>query len=370
MAGDEKRSLLGLWCTPHVGAVVISRVQRAVGDLAAIADLNVRQWLPDVRLPDAVRLSLLQLETLGALADETKRRADRAGISLSFIGEPTFPRGLDDVSGAPPVLFFRGRGDRPNGRRRLAMVGSRHFEHGFRVPCETLARRVAMRLIIVSGGAEGIDQLCHRAAIAVGGETWAFMGGGLDALDPSQVQISAEILQAGGTVFSEFPPGVRAERGKFPRRNRLISGASDAVLIARGARKSGTQHTVRYAREQGRPLLAVPGPIDQETAWYPNWLIRQQQATLVTDALEVFSELGLDRTLSPEPDAAAPLADVGHCSASAQKAYAALTRAAVDFDHLLALAQPLGSGQLAAALIELELAGLLVQRPGRLYERR
>lgn len=371
MTGDEKRAVLGLWGVLGVGAGSIARIRSVYPDLGVLADERPTRWLSSVLLPCIAHYGLLGLDaTLGEHGERLLERALNHGMSIAFSDDAEYPRGLAEFRASPPVLFYAGKGDRPNGRRRLAMVGSRNFEPNFTPAARALAQQIASRLVIVSGGARGIDHLCHEAAIEQGGETWAFMGSALDELDPLQAKLAPRIVEAGGTVWSELPPGVRADRQTFPRRNRLISASSDAVLLVRANGNSGALITVRYAREQGRPLFAVPGQIDHETAIGPNGLIRAGLARAVSCADDVFADMGLDATRTPEELSDAPPVDFHLLSPNARRAFEALGRIPADFDALLARAQPLDSGPLASALVELELAGLLVQKPGRRYERR
>ncbi len=373
MTGDERLAVVGLWGVLGVGPQALARIRKVYPDLGVLADVSPRKWLSSVPLDAPARDGLLSVDTtLGLHAERLLERAIDARMSMCFPGDPPFPRGLAQVRSAPPFLFYLGRGDRPNGPKRLAMVGSRSYESNVTHAVQRLANQLASRVVIVSGGARGIDQVCHEAAIAAGGETWAFMGSALDQLDPPQKLLTPKIVDSGGTVFSDFPPGVRADPKTFPRRNRLISGASDAVLLVRANGKSGALITVDYAQKQGRPLFAMPGQIDHETAHACNQLIRSGAARLVASAGDVFADMGLTQTLS-KPAAVGVEAvtfDLTTLSPNARHAFEALERSPVDFDSLLLKARPLDSGLLASALIELELAGLLVQKPGRRYERR
>ena len=224
------------------------------------------------------------------------------------------------------------------------MVGSRSFEPNFASAASALARQLANRLVIVSGAARGIDQICHNAAIEAKGETWAFMGSGLDQLDASQAALAPRIVDSGGTVFSGFPPGVRADKTTFPRRNELISGASDAVLIVRGNADSGALITVDYAQKQGRLVMAVPGQIDHDTAVAPNGLIRARIARLVCCAQDVFEDMGLLQTRTQPAPVRGPTFDLTGLSANALHAFKILDRSPLDFDCLLGRAAPLDSG--------------------------
>ncbi len=371
MAADERRAVVGLWNVLGVGAGSIAKIRRVYPDLGVLADALPREWLSSVPLAQPARDGLAVLDTTLSLhAERVLERAVDAKMSICFPEDSVYPRGLREVHGAPPVLFYQGRGDRPNGPPRLAMVGSRNFEPNFKPAATAIAQQLAKRLIIVSGAARGVDQLCHDAAIDAKGETWAFMGSALDKLDFSQAQVGARIVGSGGTLFSDFPPGVRADRNTFPRRNRLISGASDAVLLVRADGDSGALITVDYAQKQGRMVLAIPGQIDHRTAHSCNQLIRAGKARLVERAEDVFSDMGLTQTRTQPAAVGGATFDLSTLSANARRTFEVLERSPVDFDSLLGKAVPLDSALLASALVELELAGLLVQKPGRRYERR
>src|SRR4051812_23780157 len=128
MTGEkEKRALLGLWCTPGIGAHAIRRIRKRL-PLAQIVDEPVGRWLSSVPLPAFPRQALQLIGSLGEFSDAMAERAAAGGMSVLFKKDPRYPRGLAELRSAPEVLFLLGRGDRPNAPRRLAMVGSRAFE--------------------------------------------------------------------------------------------------------------------------------------------------------------------------------------------------------------------------------------------------
>jgi DNA processing protein len=250
----------------------------------------------------------------------------------------------------------------------VALVGSRRAEPGVFGHARHFARQLAERgLGVVSGAAEGMDQACHHGALDAAGETWAFMGAALDQLDPSQQRLVRPFRERGATFFSEYPPGARSSRSTFPTRNRLISGAADAVLIVRARANSGSLHTARAALEQGRPLLAWPAEPWAEGAQGSLALLSRGLARLCTGVTDVLAAVGLaDQVGAPaasaEPGALEPL------SGPATRLLTFITREGVGFDELAALdgREP---GAVAATLTELELSGRVVQKPGRCYEK-
>jgi DNA protecting protein DprA len=311
-----------------------------------------------------VRTRLAAVEGLPGLAARVLEACRKGRMGVAFQGQPTYPDRLREVEDAPPLLFYRGRPGLP--RRRVAMVGSRHPDHGFLPFARDFARQVASAGVgVVSGAAIGVDQACHWGALDVGGETWAFLGSALDALDPAQARLPPHVLGRGGVFFSELPPGVRASVTTFPRRNRLISGASDVVLVLRAGKGSGALYTAEAGRAQGRPVYALPGDVRQAAAVGSNELIRDGHASACLGPEDVWRVVGVQPGKTVAPD---PRASWDELSAEAKGTYEVLDRVPRTFDEVL-VGSTLSPAALTSALVELELTGLVIQHPGKLYEK-
>lgn len=361
----EQRATLALWAVPGIGPRALEGL-RALGGgrLEPLARVPVREWVAEVRLPVPVRQQLAAVPELGLVAERVLERCAAAGMRVAFAGERSYPARLAEVADAPPLLFFRGQVGPP--RRRVAMVGSRHPDQGFLPFARTLARKVAEGGVgVVSGAAAGVDRACHWGAMDAGGETWAFLGSALDELDPAQAKLEPAFLERGGVFFSELPPGVRASTQTFPRRNRLISGASDAVLVLRAGLESGSLYTAQAGRAQGRPVLALPGEVMNEAAAGCNALLRSGQARPCLSERDVWEAVGVDPERGVPPGSGPAWEEL---SEEARGTYELLQRAPQSFDAVLAGGH-LAPAALTSALVELELAGLVVQHPGRLYEK-
>ncbi|NBD10946.1 MULTISPECIES: DNA-processing protein DprA [Corallococcus] len=362
----EQRACLALWAIPGLGPRTLDGVRAfAGGALSRLASAPVRDWVSDVPVPAPVRQRLATVASLDEVASRVEAACARADIQVAFAGTPAHPARLVGLEDAPPLLFHRGQPGPP--RRRLGMVGSRHPDQGFLPFARTFARKVAEAGVgVVSGAAEGVDRACHWGALDVGGETWAFLGSALDALDPAQARLLPHFLERGGVFFSELPPGVRASTTTFPRRNRLIAGASDAVLVMRAAHDSGSLYTAEAARTQGRPVFALPGELWQPAAAGCNALLADGRAQACTSAEAVCAAVGV------HPVRAVPAGRDGGwwqaLSAEARGAYGLLDRVPRSFDEVLA-GSPLSPAALTSALVELELSGLVVQHPGKRYEK-
>ena len=202
-----------------------------------------------------------------------------------------YPASLKEISDPPPVLFVKGRPDLLH-QPQMAMVGSRNpSSEGVKIAIEFSQALARAGFVITSGMALGIDAASHQGALNVGGYTIAVAGTGLDRVYPACHKQLATDIVAQGALVSEFPPGTTAKAGHFPRRNRIISGLCQGLLVVEAAAKSGSLITARMALEQNREVFAIPGSIHNPLARGCNALIRQG-AKLVETAEDIFEELG------------------------------------------------------------------------------
>lgn len=362
--------MLGLWSVQGLGEVSFARIQEGVPDLGTLLDEPGFDWARPLGLSEKVLTLLEQGPRVAVLAERALEAIARTKMSVAFPGDPAFPARLASTADCPPVLYLVGPGAEGGARRRVAMVGTRAIDPDFLGVARRIAAQVAASGVgVISGAAQGVDTECHLGALGARGETWAFMGAGLDQLDPHQRSLGRAILEGGGTVFADFPPGTRPDKSTFPRRNRLISGSSDAVVFCRGDRKSGAMHTVRYAWDQGRPVLAIPGELGRRGSDGPNLVVREGRARLCLDAGDVLDAVGLADSISGAPEPAPRGGGVAQLTRWAQQAYEALRGDCVDFDELHARMGRPEAGAVMAALVELELKDLVIQKPGRRFER-
>ena len=362
-AGD-RRALLGLWALPGVGNGVLDRLRQTVTSrLGELLPLPPRDWT-DV-LPPTTAAALNGLPRLEALVEQVEARVQAGDMGVAYPGDDRFPALLAQTREAPPLLFYRVLAgvSAKTVRPRVAMVGSRHPEGSFVQRARRFAQQLAEAGVgVVSGAAEGVDRACHLGALDAAGETWAFLGCALDCLDGGQKQLLGHVLEAGGAVFSELPPGIQARAFTFPRRNRLIAGASNVTWVLRAAERSGSLHTAKAARRQGRPLYAMPAdsPEVEPTSAGCERLIASGEAQRCPDAETLLRELGIE--------ARRPVPGQESLSESARTVYGLVGRSPTRFEQVLEKAS-LGAAGLLSALMELELRGLVVQHPGKLYER-
>lgn len=276
-------------------------------------------------------------------------------------GDGQYPERLARVAERPEVLRVRGvLGD----GRRVAIVGSRKpDEYG-----EAMARDLAAGLAragvsVVSGGAAGVDAAAHLGALEAGGHTVAVLGTGIDVPYPATNRALFErVLAKGGALVSEQPDGTPAYPGNFPRRNRIVSGLAEAVVVVQAREKSGALITADWARSQGVPVLAVPGDVRDPLSEGTTALLRRG-AGVAAGPRDVLATLGLDGG-PPPPQLELPA--LGRPEAAL---LAALGRRPKHADEV-ARAAGLAMGAALAGLLALELEGLCEQRPGHYFLRR
>jgi DNA processing protein len=233
-------------------------------------------------------------------ASQAGRIVDRVtslGLAILTLEDPEYPRRLRAIEMPPPLLFLRGDTAALNPESAVAVVGTRSPTDRGRLTAGWIAGGLAAAgAVVVSGMAVGIDGAAHAAAVAEGVPTLAVLGGGHARLFPrAHERLANAIVAGGGAVLSELPPDTAPTRGTFPRRNRLVSGMSDATVVVEAGRRSGALITAGWALEQGRECFLVPGPLDAPASAGCNYFLRSfpGQARVVCGVPELLEDLGL-----------------------------------------------------------------------------
>ncbi len=288
---EETQLLLALGRAPGLTAQHLRQALQYLGAQApqALAGM-ARSQLEALGLPPHAALALSQpgLRQL----DADRCCLNSLGITLLAATDPRYPAPLAAIPGAPALLYVRGRVELL-GAPQLAMVGSRQPTPLGIDTATDFARRLAEAgLTVTSGLALGIDAASHQGALtaAPAGGTIAVLGCGIDRPYPPQNRALAQRIARSGALVSEFPPGTPPLPANFPRRNRLISGLSAAVLVVEAARHSGSFSTARHALDQGREVFAIPGSIHNPMAQGCHALIKAG-ARLVESTDEILLEI-------------------------------------------------------------------------------
>lgn len=288
------RDLLRLTLTPGVGPILGRRLISHFGTL----DRMLRASPNDLKRVDGIGEKLSMKVASGLreserLAEIEIERCEKTGVRLIAMGDPAYPPLLAETRDAPPVLYVRGDPAAMTAGYTVAIVGSRHCTPYGIEQAERFASFLASSgLVIISGGARGIDSAAHRASVRARRPTVAVVGCGLShCYPPENADLFMQMCETGGAVVSELPMDTAPTADNFPARNRIISALSLGTIVIEAPRGSGALITARCAiDEHGRDVMAVPGRVDSTASEGSNELIKKGEAAMVTspgDVLEL-----------------------------------------------------------------------------------
>ena len=353
--GGEAAALLALRHLPRCGDVTCLGLLRRFGSARAA----LRATLAD-RGVEAGEYT--------AWAQDQLSRAARLGVELVGFDDPRYPPLLRQIHDPPPILFVRGRAELLR-QTAVAIVGSRRCSpYGAEVSSAFAGDLAGRGLAVVSGLARGIDAAAHEGALAAGA-TLAVLGCGADIPYPASNRALYDRILAEGAILSEVPLGSGPAAGSFPRRNRIISGMSLGVVVAEAPERSGALITARCAAEQGREVFAVPGEVTNRRCHGGLALLRDG-ACLARSADDVLEELWPrlpDHVRDARPGAAS--GDPAPPGRDPDPLLALLETGVRQVDDLTR-DSGLPPAQVAARLLELELAGRVQSLPGGAWTRR
>ncbi|MFA6170551.1 MAG: DNA-processing protein DprA [Candidatus Margulisiibacteriota bacterium] len=294
------------------------------------------------------------------LADKEIAAARAKNIQLLALDQDNYPQLLKQIHDPPPVLYLKGE-LRPTDQCAVAIVGTRRAStYGLETARRLAGELAGQGITVVSGLAMGIDAAAHEGALTAGGRTIAVLGGGVDDPQPVCNAGLAVRVAKNGALVSEYPLGYQPNIWSFPRRNRIISGLSLAVIVVEGSEQSGAMITARLGLEQGREVMAVPGRIDSPLSRGPHSLLKDG-AKLVETVGDVLEELNL------ASEKTRPLVEPAYqLTIEEQRIVSALGSDPKHLD-LLAAELSLPGHQLSAALLALEMKKAIKQLPGHFY---
>lgn len=374
----NKEVLLHLLLCDGVGALTINKIIESKVPLDSLYDLSAE---------DLSRLCFLKLDISKIVVsglrnfDKLKKELNlcqKLSVSLISVFDKDYPKMLLQINVPPPLLFVRGK--LPASMKSvLAVVGSRKADF-YSQSCvfKLLPDVIKAGFVIVSGGAAGIDTFAHRVALDNFGSTIVVAGSGLNFCYPeSNRKLFDEVVAKGSCIISIFPINTSPSRQTFPIRNRVIAGLANGTLVVAAAKESGSLITAKFALEEGRELMAVPGPIDSLVSDGCHELIKQG-ARLVSSPLDIFKSFEFD---------AAPL-DIGLANYSRHDLFVASVERSRESllndpkqlilnslsscqttEYLVKVLDFMSPDDLVALLFELELEGLIIQHFNGMWEK-
>lgn len=352
----ERRDWLRLARTENVGPItfrqLLARYGSAAAALEALPALAARGGRNSFSAPTP------------AAVEREFAAHQRIDSHLLALCEPDYPEGLAAIEDAPPLISVRGNRAVLH-KRCVAIVGARNASLNGRKLAETFGRDLGQRgITIVSGLARGIDTAAHRGSLPTG--TVAVLAGGVDNVYPPENNALYQEIVASGCIIAEMPIGSEPRAQHFPRRNRIISGLSQAVVIVEAALQSGSLITARMALEQGREVCAVPGsPLDPRATGTNNLI--KQGATLVQNAADVLDAMPAQMTLfEPPPMVITPPRADENPSVIVKIRQQVIDNISPSPTHVDEIIREchVSAPAVMTVLLELELAGRLQRMPG------
>ncbi|GAB4177777.1 MAG: DNA-processing protein DprA [Calditrichia bacterium] len=281
--------LLLLASLPNLGPVRIKKIVNKLGSPLDFFTLTTKKIAGLTGLNTSL-INQLKKEVDETVAEKQWKRIKATNIEYVHYWEEAYPKKLKVLPDAPPILFYLGNPEVTN-FSSITIVGTRTpSQYGINVTKKLVSELSLHHIPIVSGLARGIDSVAHMEAVSCGNITIAVLASGPDIIYPPENKKLAQQIQDSGLLISEFPPGTRPEPSYFTRRNRIISGLSDGVIIVEAAVKSGALITANYALEQNKEIFAIPGEITNPLSHGCLKLI-QEGAKCIISLDDIFDEL-------------------------------------------------------------------------------
>lgn len=355
---------LALIRVPHIGPIHAKLLLEHFGTASAIFKARTSQ-LEKIPGMGTVRAAAIRGFSAFAEAEEEIDFIEKYKIRPLCFADADYPQRLLQCCDAPSLLFYRGNADL-NAPRIVAIIGTRnHSAYGQQVT-EALIRELAGQdVVIVSGLAYGIDALAHRAALKYGLPTVGVLAHGLDIIYPSQHgQLARDMIKAGGGLLTEFTSRTNPDKHNFPARNRIVAGMSDATIVIETGMKGGSMITAELANGYHRDVFAYPGRATDDKSDGCNYLIRSNKAMLLTNAQQLLEVMGWE---SCRPAAVQQPPLFAALTAEEQKLADLFPQNdALHIDELN-IRSGLSSPTIAAAILSMELQGVIQSLPGKRY---
>ncbi len=369
MPTEDIRHWIALNMIPGVGGATFRRLVKFFGSPENALNASLNDLSRIRGLTPSVCESIVQHR--GRIPIEREIDAiERYGCKVITIQDESYPANLKAIYDPPQVLYVKGE-LLPGDSFSVSVVGTRSASSYGKTVAEKLSNHLAARgVTVVSGMAYGIDTAAHKGALSASGRTIAVMGNGLDVVYPSRNAGLFEEIVSSGAAISEFSMGTQPLKSNFPRRNRLISGLSLGTLVVEAPERSGALITADCALEQGREVFAVPGQILSEMSSGTHSLIKQG-AKLVESVEDILEELP-SHALLPMEEEDLEIEEKRVELQLSEDEYPVWKAVSVSPIHIDDISRQAGLPpyKVSAALVMLELKGLVQQLAGKMFTRK
>ncbi len=361
---NELRYQLAICLIPNVGPITAKKLIAYCGGAEAVFREKKKNLL---KIPHVGELTAKSVgdEEIFEKVDRELEFIAKYKIKTRFYLNSDYPVRLKPVEDSPVMLFSKGHCDLDN-VRAIGVVGTRSITgYGKDMCCEIVKDLADINPVIISGLAYGIDTVAHKTALDNDLKTAAVLGHGLDRIYPSLNRSLAEKITQSGILITDFFSNTKPDRENFPRRNRIIAGLCDAVIVIEAAEKGGALITAYYANDYNRDVFAVPGKKTDNFSRGCNHLIKTNKAHLAESADDIKYIMNWTKSIKPKPVQRIMFAEL---SGEQQKIVNILKEnQPVSLDSIVALSKMTFS-KATATLLELELKSVVKTLPGNFYK--
>ena len=368
---NHYRALLALQLVPELGLRRIKLLLQKTGVENASDIFHLK--LPDILRIDGigrnVAQNILNFKNWGKV-DEILKKTERTDADFLSIDDADYPELLRHIYDPPILLWIKGDKKALN-LDGIAVIGTRRpGKYGVNQAGEWVNRLVENGMCINSGLAYGIDSVAHREALQAGGKTVAVLGSGIDVLYPAKNSFLVHrMIEKGGAVITEYPPGTAPDAVNFPERNRIVSGMSHGVLVIESGIKGGSMITARSALDQNREVFVVPHMLNYPGGEGCNYLIKSGQGKLIQTISDILDEISVQTGNQPEPssEAAAKRWETMELDEESKRICKLLQGGEIHIDHI---SEKTGKPAytLLSVLLDLEMKGAIKQKAGKYFE--
>jgi DNA processing protein len=365
----ELQYRIALTLIKDIGPITAKNLIHYLGDVASIFRVGATKLMQIDGIAERTAHAIIsRREEAFAKAESHLHFIEKHAVQPLFYLDDNYPKHLKNCADAPLMLYYKGEAAL-NSPRIISVVGTRNATAYGKQICKQLIEILKpYEVLIVSGLAHGIDAAAHKESVAMDVPTVGVLGHGLDRIYPAvHRDLAAKMLKNGG-LLTEFLPGTLPSRENFPRRNRIIAGIADATIVVEASIKGGALITAEIANSYNRDVFAFPGRINDEFSEGCNFLIKTNRAGLINHPKDLIYYLGWDELNEKKSKKPAQIQLPIDLSSDERKVLTCLENNALSIDNI-AIQCNLPQSSLAMVMLNLEMKGLLVALPGKMFKR-
>ncbi|MBL0357240.1 MAG: DNA-protecting protein DprA [Chitinophagaceae bacterium] len=355
---------IALTLVPNIGDVHAKALINIYGNAQSVFKAK-RKDLENVEGIGTIRANSIKAFDNFQSSEDEIAFIEKYKIAPLFITDKNYPQRLVNCYDSPVLLYYRGNTDL-NTSKIISVVGTRNNSDYGKTVCEKLIEELAAEnILVISGLAFGIDTIAHKAALKNNLPTVGVLAHGLDRIYPSQNKSLAKQMAAHGGLLTEFISNTNPDKQNFPKRNRIVAGMCDAVIVIETGKKGGSLITAELGNNYNKDVFAIPGRIGDSKSEGCNYLIKNNKAALINGAADLLEMMGWTST---KPIVKKQRELFIELSLDEKTVIEILQQQeAVHIDELY-FKSSLSSSAVAAALLMLEMQGIVASMPGKIYK--